>query len=377
MHIRQRLLPCLLFGLSTLGILAPTEAAVFDVANAGELQTALVTAASNGEDDIVNLAPGTYSGSGFSYVLSSGDDNRSLSVQGTDAASTILDFGGAHFFVSTAGLADDSSADVILRRMTFRNGNGCDGGGLEMDSIAASLSVEASIFIDNEACDGDGGGANLSSVSGAITVVDSVFSRNTHGVSGDDGGGLYVQTSTGTVVLTNNTVVANATDGGRGDGIAVWLLEDSASASLYNNIVYGNGAEDLYVNDDGFGSGTGAAVALYSNDFTTFAIRVGDNLTQGGNIDQDPVLTADFHLPDASPALDVGNNSAPSLPAIDFEGEPRIMNATVDMGADELFVGPPAVTQIPTMTPVGLTLLILLTVLGGCAVLRRRRLTAP
>jgi hypothetical protein len=67
----------------------------------------------------------------------------------------------------------------------------------------------------------------------------------------------------------------------------------------------------------------------------------------GGNLDADPrFITAvpaapttagNLRLRPGSPALDAGSNSvaSPSLPATDRDGNPRIVNGTVDMGAYE------------------------------------------
>jgi len=63
-----------------------------------------------------------------------------------------------------------------------------------------------------------------------------------------------------------------------------------------------------------------------------------------GCIDKDPCFVdaagGDFHLLVGSPCIDAGDNFAPSLPATDFEGDTRIINGIVDMGADECIFGP-------------------------------------
>ncbi|MCF8056209.1 MAG: hypothetical protein K9K37_06185 [Desulfocapsa sp.] len=65
----------------------------------------------------------------------------------------------------------------------------------------------------------------------------------------------------------------------------------------------------------------------------------------GGNISQDPGFVNpdiyDYHLNSSSPCIDMGINSAPQLPATDFEGDNRTIDgdhngtAIVDIGADE------------------------------------------
>jgi hypothetical protein len=58
-----------------------------------------------------------------------------------------------------------------------------------------------------------------------------------------------------------------------------------------------------------------------------------------GNIDQSPEFVnsveGDFHLQYTSPCRNAGDNAAPGHFTEDMEGDPRIAEGVVDMGADE------------------------------------------
>jgi hypothetical protein len=85
----------------------------------------------------------------------------------------------------------------------------------------------------------------------------------------------------------------------------------------------------VFANNDVFTSG---AAAISGN----CTVATGNN----GNISSDPLFVDpavnNFHLQTTSPAIDAGNNTARiALPATDLEGNPRVFNGTVDMGALE------------------------------------------
>ena len=68
--------------------------------------------------------------------------------------------------------------------------------------------------------------------------------------------------------------------------------------------------------------------ASYSN--------IQDGFPGEGNID--PFMDETFHLLAGSPCINAGTHLSPDLPDTDFEGDPRIVDGFVDMGADEYIV---------------------------------------
>ncbi|RKY42173.1 MAG: hypothetical protein DRP81_07830 [Candidatus Omnitrophota bacterium] len=129
-----------------------------------------------------------------------------------------------------------------------------------------------------------------------------------------NGGGLYIDLEFKEEILqcwvtVKDCIIRNNVSDDAGE---VAIYTDGCSVRFVNNVVIENTAMD----DDG-----------------------GAGQVSVGHIDADPLFVDpaphDYHLSANSPCIDKGNNSAPELPSTDFEGNPRIIGGTVDIGADE------------------------------------------
>jgi hypothetical protein len=266
-----------------------------------------------------------------------------VEVLGAGAGVSFIDGGESGSVVTAIGVGSSTRLDGF----TITNGTGTydasfdlfGGGGMLNNS--SSLTVSNCTFESNST-DFGGGMANTNS---SLVVADCTFSGN----SADYGGGMFNDNST--TEVTNCTFSGNtATNGGGmfnrngssptvtnctfsgntsllyGGGMCNW---DNSSPTLTNCIFWDGGGE-IY-ND-----GTSAPVVTYCD-------IEGEGIYPGtGNINADPLFVntagGDFHLQAGSPCIDAGNNSAPSLPSTDFEGDPRVVNDVVDMGVDEYYV---------------------------------------
>jgi hypothetical protein len=196
--------------------LAAANAAEFAVSNATQFQEALNTAAQNGQDDTINVAPGTLNLANRLEYLTS--DNHTLTIQGAGAGTTVLNGGGLTqiFYADTNNLYGvDNNAHITIRGLTFTNGaaSAMPGGGLNIFAEYANISLENCVFTNNIA--GYGGGADIETYYGTITVTNNIFNQNS---SDYDGGGAYI--SGETVTLTDNIFTNNSIAGGYGGGLA-------------------------------------------------------------------------------------------------------------------------------------------------------------
>ena len=192
---------------------------------------------------------------------------------------------------------------------------------------------------------GDGGdGAGIFCFSG--TVTNCTIANNTtgsggngglypdggHGGDGGDGAGIFC--SSGTV--TNCTIANNTTGAGGNGSIGEYdglpgqgpgIYADS-NTLINNTIIWGNSPEQLVGHD--------STNVSYCN--IEDSVLAGTN----GNIDVDPRFVdpsaGDYHLLPSSLCVDSGDNAVVTV-TTDLDGNPRIINGTVDMGAYE-YQGP-------------------------------------
>jgi parallel beta-helix repeat protein len=237
------------------------------------------------------------------------------------------------------GVYFDSSSTVTLTDNDI-NGNMADdnGGGVYFGS--SSTGTLTGNVINGNTANYDGGGVYFDSSKTAILIINNVISANT--VNGD-GGGLYIQQHD-TTTLTNNTITSNMANK-NGGGVWLKLHDDTDSADIYNNIIWNNNAvtqgNDLYINNDGNDNFKPSPVNLFNNDFDQtlsgayIAIPIVIVPSNLDNLDPLFVDDGDYHLQASSPCIDAGDNAAPSLPTTDKDGNPRIVNSIVDIGAYE------------------------------------------
>jgi hypothetical protein len=232
-------------------------------------------------------------------------------------STNLADYGGAVCSV------DGSSPAVTRCRFSNNQASYGSGGAMYTGTACASL-VTACEFVSNMAA--AEGGAVCGT--GQPRFINCLFTANTAG----NGGAMFVEAA-GDVVLTNCTLAANAATQSGG---ALYGRESTIRAA--NCILWSDSPQEVYLEN-------GTAEITYSDIQGTWEGK--------GNIHGDPKFldpagadmvqgTADddLRLSMGSPCLDVGDNAAilESVTA-DLDGEARITNDRIDMGAYE-FDGP-------------------------------------
>ena len=238
------------------------------------------------------------------------------------------------------GMRNCDSSSPTLTGVTFSvNSASEDGGGMSNSSSSPTL-IDV-IFSGNLAVDSGGGIFNVDG--SAPTLTNAIFSGN---ISSDNGGGM-TNNAGSSPTLTNVTFSGN-TAGLYGGGM---VNGDDSSPTFRNCIFWGNNApQNSQIGNLGEGvsptinhslvMGSGGSGAGWDS-------RLG--IDGDGNIDADPLfvdvdgaddtvgtLDDNLRLSRNSPAIDTGNSShVPLGITTDLDGDPRIINSSVDMGAFE------------------------------------------
>ncbi|MDI6735353.1 MAG: choice-of-anchor Q domain-containing protein [bacterium] len=154
--------------------------------------------------------------------------------------------------------------------------------------------------------------------------------------AGYHGGGIYYSSSS--LTITNCTISGNWA-GYHGGGI--YYSDLPSLPSVINSILWGDSPQEIYL----YYSGSSINIT-YSN--------IQGGWAGEGNINANPLFVGgnDYHLTEVSPCINAGSNTAPGIPSTDKDGNSRIVNGTVDMGAYE-FQGTPTITIITASLPSG------------------------
>ena len=232
--------------------------------------------------------------------------------------------GGIHIYIASGSPQID-----IKKNIVSNNTYSGRGGGIFLNSWG-SARIEYNLISNNTSsnANSDGGGGYLGGNS--IAITHNIFSENT---CHREGGGLFVETSSA-CNINSNTIYANT--GGTGGGLCI----PSASAGptrLYNNIIWGNLAES---GADIFSDSIHGDNRLHHNVFSDMSGTWG---SESDNQNVNPSFlslgTGDYHLAPGSPCINAGDNNAYAIREIDLDGNPRIMDQVVDIGAYEFFSG--------------------------------------
>ena len=183
-----------LFILGVCALSQPIHAAIFKVTTSEELQAALSTAAANGGDDEIFLAPGTYFGS-FKYF--SEEDFALKIASESESDSAIIDAQNRNFGFYIEG--NKTRTNVALSNLVIRNSfSAAPGGGLLTRSLYGSLLLDQIVLEGNTA---RGGGGFYAENIGKLILNRSILRNNLAAyfnpdgseASTTDGGGAYLR----------------------------------------------------------------------------------------------------------------------------------------------------------------------------------------
>ena len=230
--------------------------------------------------------------------------------------------------LSSGGGMYNVKANAMLTHCKFsRNSAENNGGGISNTENSDSTLTNC-MFSGNKVEKNGGGMYNSNS---NPTLINCTFSGNT---AATWGGGI--NNSNSNVAITNCTIVGNSAEIGNALACDSSNQETPSILELINCIVW-DGDNEIWNND-------GSIIFIEYSD-----VQGGWSGEGGNNIDADPLFVDadgadnvigteddDLRLLPGSPCIDAGDNSViPESIVTDVDGNPRIVNDTVDIGAYE------------------------------------------
>lgn len=220
----------------------------------------------------------------------------------------------------------------------FSNNTTAAGSGSVFAIFGGSLSLRNCRLVGNSA-----------TTSGAVVASDSTINLTNVLLSGNeaDTGAALEFGGTTNATLTNVTVSGNRCFNASGAVhiTSAGVIEIGNSVFWNNSAVQGAGVLSASIYNPGTGSVT-VSSSLLQGSGGSGAWTGGSLLDGGGNLDGDPLFLypvdstmapttlGNYRLALGSPAMDSGDNALNTLP-YDLDGNLRVLDATIDMGAFE------------------------------------------
>ena len=202
--------------------------------------------------------------------------------------------------------------------------NAADGGGLRMNA-AKALCIQTKIMnCGNKSGFGHGAGVFINSG----TLADCIIISNkpsTYGNTSSRGGGIYLATSTANAKVINCTVAKNTAYEGGG------IYRVAEAGYVCNTIAYNNSASTGNGNIVAPSSTTRPPSTCISNLCSTVELGVNPQLVTAAPYE---LPTYELSATASAKCIDQGCTEIVTS-ALDFAGNPRVFNGTVDIGAYE------------------------------------------
>jgi hypothetical protein len=234
-------------------------------------------------------------------------------------------------------LVESPSENLEILNNSILNNSFSAGGGIGLTGVSHLVTVKGNLIQNNEAH--FGGGIYLDVFSSTpIVVVQNLIVENRSFL----GGGIHWNSFAGSLI--QNTIANNEVSNSDQVGSGIYSHVSKEQSNWANNIIIAQtGKNALYCQ---FGSApTIKNCNVYSSSGLAYGGICANQTGINGNISADPLFVnpaaGDYHLRPGSPAIDAGDNTAPHLPATDFDGNLRIFDgdhngsSIIDMGVYE------------------------------------------
>jgi hypothetical protein len=312
---------------------------------------AAIAAPTTSDGDTLAIGAGVYTEPGIVV-------DKSLTLQGEAAATTIVQAAATQGMASDRVFTIASGVTVTLQALTIRYGQTNEnGGGL---SNAGTLSLIHSTVSGNTVWGSYAVGGGLYNASGTLTLIHSTVSGNTTTGGGDPygdfshGGGLY--NASGTLSLTHSTVSGNTTTDSGGGFYTAYGTLTLTSSIVANNMANNPDSGDCF---NASGSVTSHGYNLDSDgscQLTAPTDRPGTDPLLGPLQDNGGSTLTHTLLPD-SPAIDAilwGTNGCGTTLYSDqrWQARPQPAGGACDIGAYEVAVAGQALSAwVAGLTP--------------------------